>query len=110
MAGLMKDELHNEILTELSWIMNAIDTLSSRTGVETYEIVLIKYRVQPEEERAISKFLAFNLKNLNEFSIDDMRQQISTNFFEMTRKEWSLSDKVLKKLIKIRRDELEISQ
>lgn len=108
MAGLIKSELKNEILTELSWIMNAIDILSSKAGIETYEIALIKYRVQPEEEQAISKFITLHARKLDGFSTSDMQQVISEIFFEMTKKQWSLSNEVLEKLITLRRTELEI--
>ena len=56
MAGLLKDEFVSEVMTELSWIMRVIDDLCEKTGLETYESTLIKYRVQPEEAHAIEKF------------------------------------------------------
>ena len=46
MAGLLKDEFVSEVMTELSWIMRVIDDLCEKTGIETYESTLIKYRVQ----------------------------------------------------------------
>lgn len=45
MAGLLKDEFVSEVMTELSWIMRVIDDLCEKTGLETYESTLIKYRV-----------------------------------------------------------------
>lgn len=60
MTGLIKENFKEEVLVELSWIMSAIDDLSSKLEVETYEIALIRYRIQPEEERAIDKFVSFN--------------------------------------------------
>lgn len=44
MAGLIECEFKEEILTELSWIMSVIDNISTKTGLETYETVLIKNR------------------------------------------------------------------
>lgn len=59
MAGLVDDNFKEEILTELSWIMTALDDISSKLEIETYELTfLIKYRVQPEEEELISKFMS----------------------------------------------------
>ena len=104
----MNGNLDAEILTELSWIMSAIDAISSKIGVETYETTLIKYRVQPEEEQAISKFIAFHVQDLNSVSFDNVRNIVSKNFFDATKKNWTLPDDVLKKLIDLRRTELEI--
>ena len=59
MADLVDDNFKEEILTELSWIMTALDDISSKLEIETYELTfLIKYRVQPEEEELISKFMS----------------------------------------------------
>ena len=62
MAGLLKDEFVSEVMTELSWIMRVIDDLCEKTGLETYESTLIKYRVQPEEAHAIEKFFGSHLR------------------------------------------------
>ena len=106
MAGLMKDMLADEMLTEMSWIMSAIEAICDKIGLETYEITLIKYRVQPEEEQAISKFIAFHARELDSLSIDDIREIVSRFFFETTQKQWSVSDDVLEKLVSLRRTEL----
>lgn len=108
MAGLIKENFNEEIVTEISWIMTVIDDLSSKYGIETYETVLIKNRIQPEEERAIDKFFVFNVKELENMQIEKIQEKIADYFMEMTKKQWSVSDEVVKKLIEIRKKELEV--
>lgn len=108
MAGLIRDNFKEEVLTELSWIMNAIDDISSKYGIETYEIVLIKYRVQPEEEKAIDKFFAFHLKELDYVTDEEIQKEIEKNYFQSTKKKWSVSIEVVKKLIQLKREQLGI--
>lgn len=106
MAGLIKDNFKEEILTELSWIMTAIDDLSTKCGIETYETVLIKHRVQPEEERAIEKFFVLNIQKLDNLTIEEIQTSIAHNFFEMTQKEWAVSNDIVEKLIQLKRAQL----
>lgn len=86
MAGLNKDNFKEEILTEISWIMNAIDDICEKLKFESYETSLIKYRVQSEEESLIRKFVVLNLKNLDYFSISEIQDKLSLEFFENTGK------------------------
>lgn len=104
MAGLIRDNLTEEILTELSWIMTAIDQISQKTGIETYETTLIKYRVQPEEEQTIDKFFVFNYNKLNTLQINDIQENLKEIFFELTGKEWTLSDEVVKKILQFKNE------
>lgn len=99
MAGLIKNHFEEEVMTELSWIMRAIDTLCEKIGVESYEITLIKHRIQPEEEAAISYFLGHHARQLNTYSLNDMRQLIAKHFIETTNKPWTLSDDKLEQVI-----------
>lgn len=86
MAGLNKDNFKEEILTEISWIMTAIDDICEKLKFESYETSLIKYRVQSEEESLIRKFVVLNLKNLDYFSISEIQDKLSLEFFENTGK------------------------
>ena len=108
MAGLMKDNFKEEVLTELSWIMNAIDEISSKCGIETYETTLIKYRVQPEEEKAIDKFFVLHAKDLDNIMDEDIQKEIQDNYYKLTNKKWSVSIEVVKKLIQLKRKLLEV--
>lgn len=108
MSGLMKDNFKEEVLTELSWIMNAIDEISSKFGIETYETTLIKYRVQPEEEKAIDKFFTLNVKKLNNIKDEEIQKEIEDNYYKLTNKKWSVSIEVVKKLIELKRKQLEV--
>ena len=105
MAGLMKNNFKEEALTELSWIMNAIDDISSKYGIETYEIMLIRYRVQPEEEKAIDKFFTFHVKELDSITDEEVQKEIENNYFKLTNKKWSVSIEVVKKLIQLKREQ-----
>lgn len=99
MAGLMKDRFVEEVMTELSWIMRAIDDLSEKTGLETIETTLIKYRVQPEEFEAIDHFFARHMRAIDTIPFADARASISDHFTATTGKPWRLNDDVLKKLL-----------
>ncbi|WP_068268675.1 hypothetical protein [Caviibacter abscessus] len=106
MAGMVKEEFKEEVLTELSWIMNVIDDLCTKTNLETYETVLIKNRVQMQEEKAINKFIFFNFKNLDTITIDKTQEMIAKYYYEMTKRKWSLSDEVVQKLISLKLQQL----
>lgn len=109
MAGLIKENFKDEILTELSWIKNAINDISDRLKIETYEIALIKYCVQPEEEKAIDKFFVFNFKVLKKMKSYEKQELVSKYFFEMTNRKWTLDNDILDELIKLKLEKLEIS-
>lgn len=106
MAGLINEKFKEEVLVELSWIMSAIDYISSKLEVETYEMALIRYRIQPEEEQAINKFLLSNFKNIDNLKIEDIRKNIANIFFEETNKEWYMLDDILSKMINLKIEQL----
>lgn len=108
MAGLIDDNFKEEVLTELSWIMNAIDEITARYKIETYETTLIKYRVQPEEEKAIDKFFVYNIKEIDNISDEKIQKEIGDNFFKMTNKHWSMPIEIVRKLIQLKKQELGI--
>lgn len=100
MAGLKKENLTNEVLTELSWIMNVIDDLCEKTGLETYQSTLIKYRIQPEEEHALNQYLFLHWRELDTLTTQDIRQGVAALFCEHTgKKPWSRPDDVLEKRV-----------
>lgn len=101
MAGLIKDNFEQEVLTELSWMMSAIEECCSMTGIETYRTTLLKYRVQPEEEHTLHSFLIHHWKNLDHLSINDIHQELSKEFYEHTKKPWGVSEEILEKLIQL---------
>lgn len=100
MVGFNRENFNEEVMTELSWIMNVLDELVNITGIETYETVLIKYRVQMEEEQAINYFLKENFKKIETLSIEDIQEMISADFLAMNQKPWRMDIEVLEKLIK----------
>lgn len=106
MAGLIRENFKEEVLTELSWIMTAIDDLSSKLNLETYETTLIKHRVQPEEERAIQKFFVFHVQELDNFTTKDVLAAIAADYLSTTQKTWSLPGNVVETLIRLRRQQL----
>lgn len=108
MAGLIECEFKEEILTELSWIMSVIDDISTKTGLETYETVLIKNRVQMQEEQAISKFFALNFNRLDALTITEIQKKIIQYYTEITKREWTLSDELVQKLVELKRQQLEV--
>lgn len=106
MAGFIREDFKKEILTELSWIMTAIDDISQKLDLETYETLLIKYRVQTQEEDTIGRFFVFHSKELDSLTIKDIQEILCQDFFARTGKEWSLPDEVVEKLIQRRRLDL----
>ena len=107
MAGLIKENFNEEVLIELSWIMNVIDEITQRYGIETYETVLIKNRIQPEEENAIDHFFALNIRKLESLTIGDIQKEISKYYFQLTKREWRISDEIVEKLIRLKLDILQ---
>lgn len=99
MAGLMKNNFNEEVMVELSWIMSAIETLADKYGIESYEILLVKYRIQPEEEKAIDKFFALNYKQLANMTITDKVKKIAYEYKQLTNREWSRPDEIVEKLL-----------
>lgn len=99
MAGLQKENLTNEVLTELSWIMNVIDDLCEKAGLETYQSTLIKYRIQPKEEHALNQYLFLHWRELDTLTTQDIMQDVAALFVEHTGKPWSQPDDVLEKLV-----------
>lgn len=108
MAGLISENFKEEVLVEISWIMNVIDEITQKYGIETYESVLIRYRIQPEEEKAIDKFIALHFTEIENLTTKEIQDTIANYFFELTNKKWDRSDETVMKLIKIRKSELSI--
>lgn len=102
MAGLMKRNFNEEVMVELSWIMSAVETLAGKCGAESYEILLIKYRIQPEEEMAIDKFFALNYKQLADMTIADKQKKIAYEYKQLTNREWSRPDEIVEKLLRVK--------
>ena len=69
--------------------MNVIDDLCEKTGLETYQSTLIKYRIQPEEEHALNQYLFLHWRELDTLTIQDIRQGVAALFVEHTGKPWS---------------------
>ena len=101
MAGLKKDNLYSEILVELSWMMSAIDEICAKMEIETYRTALIKYRVQPEEERAIHTYLFLHWKEIDSLSLVEIEKGIAHIFAEDVGLTWSLSRDVLETLVRL---------
>ncbi|MGT2933105.1 hypothetical protein [Streptococcus catagoni] len=108
MAGLINDNFKEEILTELSWMMSALDDISFKYKIETYELILIKYRVQPEEEQVISKFIAMNNRTIQTFTIQEIQNWMSNEFLATFQKDWTISDDLVQKLIDLKSKQLKI--
>lgn len=108
MAGLVKENFEEEVLVELSWIMNAIDELSSKLEVETYEIALIRYRIQPEEENAIHEFFLYNFREIRDLKIGEIQEGIGKIFYEKTNKKWSVENDIVNKLIDLKIEQLKL--
>ena len=98
MAGLINDNFKEEIMTELSWMMTALVDISSKYKIETYELTLIKYRVQPEEEQIINKFVTLNNRTIQTFAIQEIQKWMSNEFQVTFQKDWIMSDQLVQKL------------
>lgn len=108
MAGLINDNFKEEIMTELSWMMTALDDISSKYKIETYELNLIKYRVQPEEEQIINKFVTLNNRTIQTFAIQEIQKWMSNEFQVTFQKDWIMSDQLVQKLIDLKCQQLQI--
>lgn len=108
MAGLINDNFKEEIMTELSWMMTALDDISSKYKIETYELTLIKYHVQPEEEQIINKFVTLNNRTIQTFAIQEIQKWMSNEFQVTFQKDWIMSDQLVQKLIDLKCQQLQI--
>lgn len=108
MAGLINDNFKEEIMIELSWMMTALDDISSKYKIETYELTLIKYRVQPEEEQIINKFVTLNNRTIQTFAIQEIQKWMSNEFQVTFQKDWIMSDQLVQKLIDLKCQQLQI--
>ena len=99
MAGLINENFQEEVITELSWIKTVISSLCEKEGIETYESLLLKYAIEPEEAEEIERFVVRNLKDIEKYEIIDIQNEIAKSFFENTKKDWMMQDDVLEKLI-----------
>ncbi|MFI3887946.1 hypothetical protein [Streptococcus parauberis] len=108
MAGLINDNFKEEIMTELSWMMTALVDISSKYKIETYELTLIKYRVQPEEEQIINKFVTLNNRTIQTFAIQEIQKWMSNEFQVTFQKDWIMSDQLVQKLIDLKCQQLQI--
>lgn len=87
--------------------MNVIDEISAKLKIETYETTLIRYRIQPEEEKAIDNFFVFHYKELKELKNQEKQMIISKYFYEITNKKWNMKDEVLEKILEMKIKQLE---
>lgn len=108
MAGLINDNFKEEIMTELSWMMTALVDISSKYKIETYELTLIKYRVQPEDEQIINKFVTLNNRTIQTFAIQEIQKWMSNEFQVTFQKDWIMSDQLVQKLIDLKCQQLQI--
>lgn len=99
MAGLINENFQEEVITELSWIKTVISSLCEKEGIETYESLLLKYAIEPEEAEEIERFVVRNLKDIEKYEIIDIKNEIAKTFFENTKKECMIQNDVLEKLI-----------
>lgn len=110
MAGLIKNELASELLTELSWMKRVIGDLCERTGLETYHTALLKYRIEPEEEKALDQFLFLHWKTLDDLSINEIEEGVAKIFYETTRRQWSKPEDILKTLVDLWKAETKLQK
>ncbi|MEE3392959.1 MAG: hypothetical protein VZR00_06325 [Lachnospiraceae bacterium] len=108
MAGLIKENFEEELLTELSWIKSVLIDVGESLGVNSFEMELLKNYIQPEEEKAIDKLIALNFNKLKSLDMSERRKLLEEYFSGETDKNWTVPDNVSEKLIQLRLRELTV--
>lgn len=107
MSGLIKENLYEEICTEISWLKQGILELSEKAGVNSYTLAILRNHMEPEEVQSIERVLFQNYKQLDSLSFAQLREKISKDFLENTCKEWlHESDDILQEIIELKVKEL----
>ena len=70
--------------------------------------MLLKYFIEPEFEKVLSKFIIRNIGKLEDTSIADIKNSISKEFYKEYGKECIIEEHVLEKLIFAFRKDLKI--
>lgn len=102
MSGLIKENLYNEIRTEISWIKHVLVDVADKMQVSTYAVCLLRNGVEPEEAASLERVIFLNAKTNLEMSFDEVRSQVVKHFESTTGKEWFLSDEVLSQLLELK--------
>ena len=103
MSGLIKENLYEELCTEISWLKRCLVELSEKAGVNTYTVAVLRSYMEPEEVQSIERVLVRNYKQLDSLSFAELREKIAKDFFESTGKEWLCeSDETLQELIELK--------
>lgn len=108
MAGMIDENFKQEVLVELSWLRSLLSDIAEKLDIETYESVLLKNSIQPEEEAAITKFIILNYNRLEKINIDECLSIISEYYFEATKRQWHVSSSVVERLIYLKKHDLTI--
>ena len=106
MAGLINNNLEEELLVELSWIKSVLVEIGETLNIHSFEMELLKNSIQPEEEKAINKLIALNFKKIKSLNTAERRNLLEKYFFSETGKTWTVPDEVSEKLIQLRLHEL----
>ncbi|WIK63935.1 hypothetical protein [Gleimia hominis] len=108
MSGLIRDNLYEEIVTEISWMKNALVDIADKLQVSTYAVSLLRNRVEPEEAASLERVIFLNAKTIAEMPLAEVRSKIVKDFQSTTGKEWFLSDELLSELLEMKLRELGI--
>ncbi|TCD54833.1 hypothetical protein EJ419_01680 [Alloscardovia theropitheci] len=99
MTGMYDDRFYEELRTGISWLSEAIAFLSEANGVESYEICLLKNKVEPEEAKAIENAFFLNARNANSLVDAEIERIVIDTFTkENPRFSWRMSRDVLMEL------------
>lgn len=106
MSGLLRDNLLDEMRTEISWLADAVTLLSDHLNLSSYTLCLLRNHVEPEEARSIERTLFVSFKDFDQLSFETVRTRVQDDFIASTQKPWTLPDELLKELINLKMKEL----
>lgn len=99
MSGLVKKNLINEMRAEISWLSRAVTQLAERAGVESYELTLLKYHIEPEVASAI-EHVVFLMKVDTTLHDDDVFfQRVANRVEETVQTQYSLDEELDKEMV-----------
>lgn len=106
MSGLVKQNIINELQTEVLWLRRVVVELSKRLGHTSYAAFILEQTLEPEEVAAFEQAVFRLGPGRRDVSIDDLEARCAEHFEKQTGKAWFMRKEVLTEMFRIHLDEL----
>ncbi|AOZ73219.1 hypothetical protein BK816_07885 [Boudabousia tangfeifanii] len=106
MSGLMRSNFNEEIMTEISWLKQAVTAINDHLGMNSYVACLLRNFVEPEESQAIEQAIFHNARQIASMSFEESRAEINRAYKKIVGRDIGLRDEVIKELLALKLQEL----